>query len=93
MKRNRTELKPGSWLKCNRKNNSLQSSGELRNGALQISWVVVCFSRDFTFRIKILIWYPTSNKYSFSIITNVLSLARDLPHPFLTFYFNPKLLK
>ena len=61
------------------------ASGELRNWALQIWWVVVCFSRDFTFRKKILILYPTSYKYSFFIITNELSLARDLPHPFLTF--------
>ena len=47
--------------------------------------IVTFLVRDFTFRKKKLIFYPTSYKYSFFIITNVLSLARDLPHPFLTF--------
>ena len=66
-------------------------SGELRNGALQICRGVVCFSRDFTFRINILNLISILHKHSFFIITNVLSLSRDLPHPFLTFYFNPNL--
>ena len=66
-------------------------SGELRNGAKQIWRGVVCFSRDFTFRINILNLTYISHKDSFFIITNVLSLSRDLPHPFLTFYFNPNL--
>ena len=71
--------------------NKLTSSSELRNGALQIWRGVVCFSRDFTFRINILNSISTPHKYSFFIITNVLSVSRDLPHPFLTFYFNPNL--
>ena len=50
---------------------------------------MVCFSRDFTFRIKILNLISTPHKHSFFIIANVLSLSRDLTHPFLTFYFNP----
>ena len=58
-------------------------SGELRNGAVQIWRGVVCFSRDFTFRIDILNSISTPHKRSFFIITNVLSLSRDLPHPFL----------
>ena len=65
-------------------------SGELRNEALQIWRGVVCFSRDFIFRTK----YSKFNIYyknSFFIITTVLSLSRDLPQPFLTFYFNPNL--
>ena len=33
----------------------------------------------------------TPHKYSFFIIINVLSVSRDLSHPFLTFYFNPNL--
>ena len=52
---------------------------------------VVCFSRDFPFRINILNSISTPHKHSFFIITNVLSVSRDLPHPFLTFYFNPNL--
>ena len=52
---------------------------------------MVCFSRDFTFRINILNSTYISHKDSFFIITNVLSLSRDLPHPFLTFYVNPNL--
>ena len=67
------------------------SSGELRNGTLQIWSGVVCFSRDFTFRINILNSISTPHKHSFFIITNVLSVSCDLPHPFLTFYFNPNL--
>ena len=70
---------------------SLYFSSELRNGALQIWRGVVCFSRDFTFRINILNSISTLHKHSFFIITNVLSVSRDLPHPFLTFYFNPNL--
>ena len=66
-------------------------SGELRNGAVQTWRGVVCFSRDFTFRIDILNSISTPHKRSFFIITNVLSLSRDLSHPFLTFYFNPNL--
>ena len=66
-------------------------SGELRNGAVQIWRGVVCFSRDFTFRINILNSTSTPHKHSLFIITNVLSLSRDLSHPFLTFYFNPNL--
>ena len=66
-------------------------SGELRNGALQIWRGVVCFSGDFTFCINILNSISTPHKHSFFIITNVLSVSRDLPHPFLTFYFNPNL--
>ena len=67
------------------------NSGELRNGAVQMWRGVICFSRDFTFRINILNSISTPQKHSFFIITNVLSLSRDLPHPFLTFYFNPNL--
>ena len=67
------------------------NSGELRNGALQILRGVVCFSGDFTFRINILNSISTPHKHSFFIITNVLSVSRDLSHPFLTFYFNPNL--
>ena len=52
---------------------------------------VVCFSRDFTFRIDILNSIFTPHKHSFFIITNVLSVSRDLPHPFFSFYFNPNL--
>ena len=70
---------------------TISISGELRNGAPQIWRGVVCFSRDFTFRINILNLTYISHKDSFFIITNVLSLSRDLPHPFLTFYFNPNL--
>ena len=66
-------------------------SGELRNGAVQTWRGVVCFSRDFTFHIDILNSISTPHKRSFFIITNVLSLSRDLSHPFLTFYFNPNL--
>ena len=66
-------------------------SGELRNGAVQIWRGVVCFSRDFTFRINISNSISTPHKDSFFIITNVLSVSRDLPHSFLTFYFNPNL--
>ena len=66
-------------------------SDELRNGAVQIWRGVVCFSRDFTFRINILNSISTPHKHLFFIITYVLSLPRDLPHPFLTFYFNPNL--
>ena len=66
-------------------------SGELRNGVLKIGRGVVCFSRDFTFRINILNSIYTPHKHSFFIITNVLSVSRDLSHPFLTFYFNPNL--
>ena len=67
------------------------ASGELRNGALQIWRGVVRFNRDFTFRINILNSISTPHKHSFFIITNVLSVSRDLPHPFLAFYFNPNL--
>ena len=66
-------------------------SGELRNGAVQIWRGVVCFSRDFTFCINISNSISTPHKHSFFIITNVLSVSRDLSHPFLTFYFNPNL--
>ena len=66
-------------------------SGELRNGALPIWRGVVCFGRDFTFRINILNSISTPHKHSFFIITNILSVSRDLPHPFLAFYFNPNL--
>ena len=66
-------------------------SGELRNGALQIWRGVVCFSRDFTFRINIFNLTSTPHKHSFFMITNVLSVSRDLPHPFLALYFNPNL--
>ena len=66
-------------------------SRELRNGALQIWRGVVCFSRDFTFRINNFNLTSTPHKHSFFIITNVLSVSRDLPHPFLAFYFNPNL--
>ena len=52
---------------------------------------VVCFSRDFAFRINILNSISTPHKHSFFIITNILSVSRDLPHPFWTFYFNPNL--
>ena len=52
---------------------------------------MVCFSRDFTFRFDILNSIFTPHKHSFFIITNLLSVSRDLPHPFLTFYFNPNL--
>ena len=52
---------------------------------------VVCFSRDFTFRMNILNSISTPHKHYLFIITNVLSLSRDLPHPLLTFYFNPNL--
>ena len=70
---------------------NIANSGELRNGALQIWRGVVCFSRDFAFRINILNSISTPHKHSFFIVTNVLSLSRDLPHSFLTFYFNPNL--
>ena len=66
-------------------------SGELRNGAVQIWRGVVCFSRDFTFCINISNSISTPHKHSFFIITNVLYLSRDLPRPFLTFYFNSNL--
>ena len=66
-------------------------SGELRNGALQIWRGVVCFSRDFTFRINILNSISTLHKHSFFITTNVLCVSRDLPHSFLALYFNPNL--
>ena len=72
-----------SWIRC--------YSRELRNGALQIWRGVVCFSGDFTFRTNILNSISTPHKHSFFIITNVLSVSRDLSHPFLTFYFNPNL--
>ena len=52
---------------------------------------MVRFSRDFTFRINILNSISTPHKHSFFIITNGLSVSRDLPHPFLAFYFNPNL--
>ena len=68
-----------------------EHSGELRNGALQIWRGVVYFSGDFTFLINILNLISTSHKHPFFIITNVLSVSRDLSHPFLTFYFNPNL--
>ena len=58
---------------------------------MQIWREVVCFSRDFTFRMDILNSISTPHKRSFFIINNVLSLSRDLPHPFLTIYFNPNL--
>ena len=73
------------------RNNRKNCSRELRNGALQIWRGVVCFSRDFTFRINILNSISTPHKHSFFIITNILSVSRDLPHPFLAFYFNPNL--
>ena len=73
------------------RNNRKNCSRELRNGALQIWRGVVCFSRDFTFRINIFNLTSTPHKHSFFIITNVLSVSRDLPHPFLAFYFNPNL--
>ena len=40
------------------------------------------YSRDFNFGIKILNLISTPHKHSFFIVTNVLSLSRDLPHPF-----------
>ena len=52
---------------------------------------MVCFSRDFTFRINILNLISNPHKHSFFIIAYVLSVSRDLSHPFLTFYFNPNL--
>ena len=52
---------------------------------------MVYFSGDFTFLINILNSISTSHKHPFFIITNVLSVSRDLSHPFLTFYFNPNL--
>ena len=52
---------------------------------------MVCFSRDFAVRINILNSISTPHKHSFLIVTNVLSVSRDLPHSFLTFYFNPNL--
>ena len=52
---------------------------------------MVCFSGDFNFGINILNSISTPHKHSFFIITNVLSVSRDLSHPFLTFYFNPNL--
>ena len=96
----RFKWKPTFW--CRRKSvvlktdirlwkNKQSVSGELRKGALQIWRGVVCFSGDFTFRINILNSISTPHKHSFFIITNVLSVSRDLPHPFLTFYFNPNL--
>ena len=66
-------------------------SGELRNEALQSWRGVVCFSGDFTFGINILNSISTPHEHSFFIIINVLSVSCDLPHPFLTFYFNPNL--
>ena len=75
------------WCKVGRSS----FSGELRNGALQIWRGVVYFSGDFTFLINILNSISTSHKHPFFIITNVLSVSRDLSHPFLTFYFNPNL--
>ena len=50
---------------------------------------MICFSRDFTFRIRIVNLISTPQKDSFFIIINVLSLSRDLPHPYSTFYVNP----
>ena len=41
--------------------------------------------------ISILNSISTSHRHPFFIITNVLSVSRDLSHPFLTFYFNPNL--
>ena len=58
---------------------------------MQIWNGVVYFSGDFTFLINILNLISTSHKHPFFIITNVLSVSRDLSHPFLTFYFNPNL--
>ena len=52
---------------------------------------MVYFSGDFTFLINILNLISTFHKHPFFIITNVLSVSRDLSHPFLTFYFNPNL--
>ena len=52
---------------------------------------MVCFSGDFTFRIDILNSIFTPHKHSSFIITNVLSVSRELPRPFLTFYLNPNL--
>ena len=49
---------------------------------------MVCFSRDFTFRIDILNSIFTPHKHSSFIITNVLCVSRELPHQFLTFYLN-----
>ena len=56
-----------------------------------ILYISLYFLYDFTFRINILNSISTSHKHSFFIITNVLSVSRDLPQPFLTFYFNPNL--
>ena len=39
------------------------------------------YSRDFNFGINILNLISTPHKHSFFVI-NVLSLSRDLPHPF-----------
>ena len=58
---------------------------------MQIWRGVVCFSKDFTLCINILNSISTPHKHSFFIITNVLSLSRDLPHPFFTFHFNSNL--
>ena len=102
MKGSRSELAPGRLFSPQCHVNTLlgmgllharggSPSGELRNGALQIWRGVVCFSGDFTFRIDILNSIFTPHKHSFFLITNVLSVSRDLPHPFLTFYFNPNL--
>ena len=58
---------------------------------MQIWRGVVFFSRDFALRINFLNSISTPHKHSFFIITIVSSLSRDLPHPFLTFYFDPNL--
>ena len=71
-----------TWKCCHK---DRKTSGELRNGALQIWRGVVCFSGDFTFYI-ILNSISTPHKPSFFIITNVLSESRDLSHLFLTFF-------
>ena len=55
--------------------NQYRYSGELRNGLVQIWKGVVCCSRDFTFRIRIVNLISTPQKDSFFIITNVLSLS------------------
>ena len=75
-----------TWKCCHKDS---KTSGELRNGALQIWRGVVRFSGDFTFCI-ILNSISTPHKPSFFIITNVLSVSRDLSHLFLTF-FDPNL--
>ena len=58
---------------------------------MQIWKGVVSFSRDFIIGINIFNLISTPHKRSFFIITYVLSVSRDLPHPFVAFYFNPNL--